>query len=427
MTFRNEFEDISSSTPGNKPLRYTADEKKESASKQSESDLFTDDIIYSNSNGTLDSDNVPLSEAFLLEGDEEMPTRRDTASLKSAHGSNHNKNKAKMKTRLVAFNIIVSTVLVLSLLSTFVMGAVAYYTGGGTYQEITKNDSELGITEQAQKLPKEVINIALFGLDSRSKKVENRKEPLKGLADTVIILSVDQENNTVKMISILRDSWVEVENKGTSMMRKINTAYALGGAECAIKTINTNFNLNITDYVSVSLHQLWKVIDLVCEAEGSGIKIQITEAERKQLNYLADSEGFGVKHVKKAGEVELDGGQAMTYSRIRKIDSDGVRAMRQQKVLNCLFEKAKSISLSKYPGLLKEVMKNVETSLSYDEIFKFAPLLAGGSLSLESKTIPNDDVVAEGKIFSDTRGAWVWKYDLDEATRYIYKFLYNID
>jgi LCP family protein required for cell wall assembly len=225
----------------------------------------------------------------------------------------------------------------------------------------------------------------------------------------------------------LRDSWVEVDAKGKSMMRKINTAYSLGGAECAIKTINTNFNLNITDYVAVSLHQLWKVIDLVCEAEGSGIKIQITEAERKQLNYLADSEGFGVKHVKKAGEVELDGGQAMTYSRIRKIDSDGVRAMRQQKVLNCLFEKAKSIPLSKYPGLLKEVMKNVETSLSYDEIFKFAPLLAGGSLSLESKTIPNDDVVAEGKIFSDTRGAWVWKYDLDEATRYIYKFLYNID
>lgn len=424
MDFRNDndFEDISSSSEGNKPIKLPKPENEDTeAVTEPEHNPFDDDIIYSNRNGTASSEqNVPLSEAFLLKDENDMPTPNKKQSAVKLYSA---QKKRKMKNRLIAFNIVTSTVLVLSILTTFVMGTLAYYTGGGTYQEITKNESDLGITEEAQKLPKEVINIALFGLDSRSKKVENRKEPLKGLADTVIILSVDQENNTVKMISVLRDSWVDVDGK----MRKINTAYAYGGAELAIKTINQNFHLNITDYVSVSLHQLWKVIDLVCEVEGSGIKIHVTEAERKQLNYLADSEGFGVKHLKKSGYVELDGGQAMTYSRIRKIDSDGVRAMRQQKILNCLFEKAKAIPLSKYPGLLKEVMKNVETSLSYDEIFKFAPLLAGGSLSLESKTIPNDDVVAEGKIFSDTRGAWVWKYDLDEATEYIYKFLYNIE
>ena len=426
MNFRDEFEDISSSTPGSKPLRFTADNDEPDLMKNG-SDMFSEDIIYSNRNDTSLSDNVPLNEAFLNVGEEEMPTQRKSGYKKSARGSVSAKNQKKLKNRIIAFNIVVSTVLVISLLSTFVMGVLAYYTGGGTYQNITKDKSELGINEQAQQLPEEVINIALFGLDSRSKDVENRNKPLTGRADTIIVLSVDQKNNTVKMVSVLRDSWVEVENKGESKMRKINAAYALGGPECAIKTINANFNLNITDYVAVSLYQLWKVIDLVCEAEGSGIKIKITEAERKQLNHLADAEGFGVKHVENAGEVELDGGQAMTYSRIRKIDNDSVRSMRQQKVLNCLFEKAKNIPISKYPGLLKEVLKNIETSLSYDKIFKFAPLLAGGSLSLESKTLPNDEVVAEGKIFSDTRGAWVWKYDLNEATRYIYKFLYNID
>ncbi len=426
MNFRDEFEDISSSTPGSKPLRFTADNDEPTANKNG-SDVFSEDIIYSNSNDTPMTDNVPLNEAFLIVGEEEMPIRRESRYQKSARGPLSFKNQKKLKNRIAIFNILVSIVLVISLFSTFVMGVLAYYTGGGTYQNITKNESELGINEQAQKLPKEVINIALFGLDSRSKNVENRKDPLTGRADTIIILSIDQEKNTVKMVSVLRDSWVEVENKGNSKMRKINAAYSVGGAECAIKTINSNFNLNITDYVAVSLHQLWRVIDLVCEAEGSGIKIKITEAERKQLNQLADLEGFGVKHDANAGEVELDGGQAMTYSRIRKIDNDSIRSKRQQKVLNCLFEKAKNIPISKYPGLLKEVLKNIETSLSYDKIFKFAPLLAGGSLSLKSETIPNKEVVAEGKIFSDTRGAWVWKYDLNEATRYIYKFLYNID
>ncbi len=330
--------------------------------------------------------------------------------------------KRKVKTRLIIFNIAVSTVLILSIICTFAMGVVAYYTGDGAYQHITQDHAELGITEEAKKLPKEVINVALFGLDSRSKVTENRKKPLSGLADTVIILSVDLENNTVKMVSVLRDSWVDVD--GT--MRKLNTAYARGGAPLAIKTLNYNFGLNITDYVSVSLHQLWRVIDLVCEAEGSKIQIRITEAERKQLNYLANSEGFGVNKLDKSGLVELDGGQAMTYARIRKIDGDGVRALRQQKILNCLFEKAKAIPLPKYPALLKNVMKNVETSLSYDEIFKFAPLIAGGSLSLNSQTIPGDDIPAEGKIFSDTRGAWVWKYDLQKAKKYIHEYLYGI-
>lgn len=403
MTHSDNFEDISSSSSAKETFHLSKTTEK----------AFNEDDNTAIPNGD--------ESARYTEGDKSM------SSIKIEKGVSLNRYtrtqaKRKAKTKLIAFNIVVSTLLVLSIFSTFVMGVVAYYTGDGSYQQITQDKTQLGINEEAKKLPKEVVNIALFGLDSRSKVTENRKKPLSGLADTVIILSVDLEHNTVKMVSVLRDSWVDVD--GT--MRKINAAYAYGGAPLAIKTLNYNFGLNITDYVSVSLHQLWKVVDLVCEAEGSKIQIRITEAERKQLNYLANSEGFGVNKLDKAGLVELDGGQAMTYARIRKIDGDGVRALRQQKILNCLFEKAKAIPLTKYPALLKEVMKNVETSLSYDEIFKFAPLLAGGSLSLESKTIPGDTIHAEGKIFSDTRGAWVWKYDLDEAKKYIHEYLYGI-
>ncbi len=347
--------------------------------------------------------------------------RNDFKDIQSHSQPTYQKESKKARIRLRILNVLLSLVLIVSLICTFFMSAVAYFIGGGSYQNITQNKRDLGITENAEKLPKEIINIALFGLDTRSKETENRKKPLSGLADTIIILSVNPDNNSVKMVSVLRDSWVDVN--GT--WRKINVSYSKGGAPLAIKTLNQNFHLNITDYVSVSLHQLWKVIDLVCDKAGSKIKIEITEQERKHLNYLANSEGFGVSKLKESGLVELDGGQAMTYARIRKIDNDNARASRQQEILNCLFEKAKQIPLYKYPDLLKDVIKNVETSLSYDEIFKFAFMLTGGSPTLESTTVPGENINAVGKIFSDTSGAWVWKYNLDEATAYIYKFLYD--
>ncbi len=384
MDFNDKFEDISSSSKNDEPQRYTpTSNQKEEVPMNNKKD----DVVFLNS--------------FTNKAD-----------------------RQKAKTKLVAFNIVVSTLLILSIISTFAMGVLAYYTGGGLYQNITTDKDKLGITQEVlDTLPKGVINIALFGIDTRSKETENRKKPISGRSDTMIILSFDSEKNTVKMVSLLRDSWVNVDGK----MRKINSAYARGGPELAIKTINQNFGLNITDYVSVSIHQLWKVIDLVCEAEGSNIKIHVTEAERTNMNLLAKKEGFGVNQLEKSGYVELDGGQAMLYARLRKMDGDNIRVLRQQKILNCLFEKGKNIPLSKYPDLLKEIIKNIETSLSYDEIIKFAPLISGGKLSLESESVPNNEVKATGKIFEDTGGAWVWKFDITEAKAYIYKYLYGIE
>lgn len=384
MDFNDKFEDISSSSKNDEPQRYTpTSNQKEEVPMNNKKD----DVVFLNS-----------------------------FTNKAA--------RQKAKTKLVAFNIVVSTLLILSIISTFAMGVLAYYTGGGLYQNITTDKDKLGITQEVlDTLPKGVINIALFGIDTRSKETENRKKPISGRSDTMIILSFDSEKNTVKMVSLLRDSWVNVDGK----MRKINSAYARGGPELAIKTINQNFGLNITDYVSVSIHQLWKVIDLVCEAEGSNIKIHVTEAERTNMNLLAKKEGFGVNQLEKSGYVELDGGQAMLYARLRKMDGDNIRVLRQQKILNCLFEKGKNIPLSKYPDLLKEIIKNIETSLSYDEIIKFAPLISGGKLSLESESVPNNEVKATGKIFEDTGGAWVWKFDITEAKAYIYKYLYGIE
>lgn len=409
MSIHEEFEDICSSS------------KKEPTVPEPDEPT----VMFNISNDPSDPQPTESEYSMYDDGDgmyllgDEKPMRTSRGGAMSLN-SFSNKSKKKLKQRLKIFNILVSTLLVLALICTGVLGAAAYYMGDLTQGYIPDDHAELGIDSNiAANLPKGITNIALFGLDSRSRVTDDRSKAMKGLSDSIIVLSVNTNDNTVKLTSILRDSFVPVDGHGS---RKITEAYSLGGAALAIKTINKNFGLNITDYVSVSLFQLWKVIDFM-----GGIDIQITESERKELNRLSNSEGFGVDRVEEAGYVHLNGGQAMTYSRIRGIDGDNFRALRQQKVLTCLFEKAKSLSVTKYPGLLKSIMENVETSLTYSEIMDFAPLLSGGSLSLETTSVPGDEVVAEGGIFSDSHGGWVWKYDLDEAKKYIYKWIYDID
>ena len=375
-----------------------------------------------NDSSLLDFENFEghskLSENGFIFGDDEMSS--SNGASRSLNSYARKGNKTRLKNRLMIFNIAVSIVLVVALFATACIGVLAYYGGDARYMDLTENHEELGIDlELIGKVPKGITNIALFGIDSRSRTTDDKSKSISGRSDTIMILTVNTNDNTVKLTSILRDSWVPINGK----KNKINAAYSNGGAKLAIKTINQNYGLNITDYVSVSLHQLWKVIDFM-----GGIDIHITERERIELNALSNSEGFGVNKVKKSGFVHLDGGQAMTYARIRKIDSENIRAMRQQKVLNCLFEKAKKMSLTEYPALLKATLEHVETSLDYSEIMEFAPLLSGGKLTLQSTNIPGDDVVAwGGKDYEEANGAWIWKYDLDEAKKFLRKWIYGID
>lgn len=406
-----EFEDISSSSTGNRKDFFDI----ENIDKNED---FED--IYSN---TQTKRQLDISDDFLINDDTEFIDTSKTGERKDSFSmsnfTSRRKISKRIKKRILAINVLLSILLASAIFVTGVMGVLAYLTGDMKYTYIPEDHESLGInTELVAKLPKGITNIALFGLDSRAKESEIEGKALSGLSDSIIVVSINTNENTVKMTSILRDSWVPVEGHG---MQKINAAYSYGGAKLAIKTVNKHYGLNITDYVSINLYQLWAVIDIL-----GGIDIHITEAERLMLNDLADNEGFNVKKVEKSGYVHLDGGQAMMYSRIRKIDSESIRAMRQQKVLNCLFEKLKKTPKSQYADLLKKVLKHVETSLDFDEIYNFAPLLSK-SITIESKNVPGDEVVARGGIFSDTRGGWVWKYDLDEATRFMHKWIYDIE
>ncbi len=323
---------------------------------------------------------------------------------------------------LVLLNTVLSVILAISIFVTGVFGVLAYlFRDMQLNVHFPKDPEDLGISNEViEQIPEDsgIVNIALFGIDNY-KKITNNKKRVVGRSDSIIVLSIDSKNKTVKLTSILRDSWVPVDHSKGRKNYKINVAYANGGPSLAVKTLNQNFKLDIMDYATVSLYQLSTVIDYV-----GGIDITITEKERVQINKCWIG-GEPVDKVEKSGTVHLNGRQAVGFASIRYIDGDDYRAQRHQKVLTAMLESVKKKPVTEYPALLSKILGQVETSMTYDEIIKYSYLVADSELKVETTLIPGSNVAYKRGIFSDTRGGWVWKYDLDEASDYIHKWIYG--
>ncbi len=278
-------------------------------------------------------------------------------------------------------------------------GAFLYLVGGLNRTEL--DESKLSAQESEDE---GIINIALYGVDSRN-------HDYKGRSDAIMIASVNSRTGQIKLISVARDTYVSVPGYYDT---KINHAYAYGGPELAIQTLNENFGLDITDYVTVNFDSLADIID-----EMGGITIEVSEAERQQINaYLLEGEPL-----RESGLVTLNGPQAVSYSRIRKIDSDSMRTSRQRTVLAALFEKAKNINPPEYPSYVRTFASMAETSLSNDEILKLASVgLKGKALTLEQGAFPNEYIHSEGRMIN---GGWYYVYDLAQARDMLHEYLYE--
>ncbi len=277
-------------------------------------------------------------------------------------------------------------------------GAFVSMLGGLNRSEI--DEEKLSVSEQPAD--HRIINIALYGVDSRN-------YDFVGRSDAIMIASINSRTGKIKLISVARDTYVPVPGYGKT---KINHAYSYGGPELAIRTLNENFDLNITDYITVNFDSLAEVID-----EMGGVMIDVTEQERKQVNaYLLEG-----APLQETGYICLNGPQAVSYARIRKIDSDSMRAARQREVLSALFETAKGISSVNYPSYVKKFLPMVETSLSNDEILRIAAVgLKGSELVLEQAAFPNEYLQTQSEIIG---GVWYYVYDLGQAADMLRQYI----
>lgn len=295
--------------------------------------------------------------------------------------------------------------------------ALIYYNylfGGAKYTKI--NEDELNVVEPDDDEESEgIVNIALFGVDMGDDWTNY------GRSDSIMIMSVNKKAGTVKLISILRDTKAQIEGYEP---QKINAAYQNGGPTLAIKTINSNFHLNIKDFVSVNFGELTKLIDAM-----GGVDIEITAQEAEIIDlggiYDENNEYSGqINMTVTEGVAHLNGAQALVYARIRKIDSDYNRADRQHKVLTALLTKVKEMKTTEYPKFIHELMSASETSLDSSDILSLMSV-ASKKVTLESYTVPDPEF--EANLFGglDETGSWVWIYDLEKASERIKSIIYG--
>jgi LCP family protein required for cell wall assembly len=207
-----------------------------------------------------------------------------------------------------------------------------------------------------------ITNIALFGVDA--------PEGMFGRSDTIMILTIDTVHDKIKLTSIVRDSYVYIPGKG---MDKLAHAYAYGGAQLALRTLNSNFQLGIRNFITVNFTTLPKIIDIL-----GGVQIKVTDAESNRISGL-----------KGGGTYTLSGKQSLEFSRIRAIDNDFERSRRQRDIMNAVFSKMLSTSPGSYPRIMGEVFPLLKTSMSSGSMIRLAGTAAtNGIRRIEQMRFP---------------------------------------
>jgi len=271
--------------------------------------------------------------------------------------------------------------------------------------EISHTDEDLGIkplvfedeTITEEEISK-VINIALFGLDKRDSYEIGR-------SDSIIIASLDQENKKIKLTSVMRDTYVDIPGIG---MDKINHAYAFGGPELSLKTINQNFHMNIRDFAAVDFDGLEHVIDIL-----GGVEVTLNQDETR---FVPGS---------KAGSQILTGQQALAYSRIRATgNADFERTERQRTILEYVINKGLRAGITQYPKLLHAMLPYVDTSLSTDEILQLASSIFTSNIkNVEQFRIPLDNH-AQGERINDIY--YLVPDTLEDNIKLLHRFIFGM-
>lgn len=258
-----------------------------------------------------------------------------------------------------------------------------------------------------------ITNIAIFGIDEGRQKYEAVH------SDGIMILTIDRVHNRIKLSSLIRDTYVDIDGHGRA---RINAAYMFGGPELAIKTINKNFNMNIRDYYTVNFSGLADIIDSV-----GGVEINVKEKEIAEINKytkeIAKIKKQRATPITKAGIQRLNGSQAVAYARIRKVgNGDFDRTERQKEVFKALIEKAQKQGLGSYPHLVSKILPYVETSMSKGEILKTGTeALSSGILDIEWCRFPLDGY-CKGRIIN---GAWYLVTDIKATKKHLHRFIYE--
>ncbi len=337
------------------------------------------------------------------------PSRTPTGRKVDAHQTRYvPQHSAPVKRKAKKSNGFKITVAILSVLIILVgsLGVYAFSRINSMLGAVNYDDSIINDRYLPQDTPvsDSVKNILLIGSDERGDgSVKGRR------SDTMILFTIDTASKQIKLTSFLRDSYVYIpciQAKG-----KMNSAYSKDGAQGVIDTIEYNYSVDVHNYVSINFTGFEKVVDLM-----GGITVDgVTAKEARFMNSQADTNIT-------EGSNHMNGYEALWYCRIRKLDSDFYRTMRQRKVMAAIIDKAKTMKITDLMNLVEEALPFVSTDLSKNEITSLAKK-AVGYIGFETvqQQIPADGTWRDGKV----NGSYVIDFDIEENKALLKDFVYG--
>lgn len=290
-------------------------------------------------------------------------SKAKTTTKKTTKKAKQKRNRAL----IIAIEAIVILVAVVAAIVIYAMDKKGGNQGAGSNLISTDvNKENLAVNEELET--ENFWNIALFGVDSRTGVLG------KGtLSDCIIVCSINKETKQVKLVSVYRDTYLNI---GNDTYNKANTAYSSGGPEQAIKMLNTNLDLDITHFATVDFSALVSVVDAI-----GGVTIDLTSEEIVHLNnYQVETSKVTngkIENVSGAGEHLLNGIQTVSYCRIRYTAGDDFkRSERQRQVIGLVIDKAKTMSPSALTTIIEEAFPKCATNIELDELLELAKDIA---------------------------------------------------
>lgn len=267
-----------------------------------------------------------------------------SSSKEEKHGKK--KKKKNIFLRILLFLFILIIIFVATAIATSLWFVNDKLDKLNYVNDVTKED--VSVDEQVDESLSEYRNIALLGIDTREDTFSGSR------SDCIIIVSINNNTKDVKLLSVYRDTYLDIEGHG---LDKVTHAYAYGGPRLTLSTLNRNLDLNISEFVTVNFETVRTVVNAI-----GGVDITVTAAEASQISGISG-----------AGTYTLNGDQALAYSRIRKIDTDYQRTERMRTVLNAVFEKVKTLDITQLNALLDTVLPHLSTNISKNDIIALLP------------------------------------------------------
>lgn len=313
------------------------------------------------------------------------------------------------KQKITIFSLLAILILIASVVGFFVFRFYNHsYEGNTDPAKVNTVDEDIKFKEVPG-----ITNILLLSSDARPGEDVSR-------SDSIMILTIDNINKKLKVTSLMRDMLVKIDGHGEE---KLNHAFAYGGPTKTIETIQNNFGIKLNNYVIVDFNAFVKVIDAI-----NGIEVTVKDYELDELNkYILDGGGSEEDLLPSPGTYNLNGYQALSYARIRKVgNGEYERTERQRAVLQIALEKVKDMSTVKLVSLLNELFPYVKTNISLGNAmdYGFTALNVGKkcNFEIEQFRVPLDSISKGGII--NNKG-WVFVIDKVETSKALQEFIFN--